>query len=186
MSRSMTRILLIIVACVALVALAITAKAGATGANPAAWMVSDSGALGPLSGLPAADSTTTTGGALSPRDADNDGDADMAAGAESAQDDEQSSEQEQEQELSGVVASIDAAHSAFTLNTASGAVAVSVTGATQYEDGLSGLASLRAGASVTVKGAAHGVGRTLAAEVKGSSDASATDGADASGADSGQ
>jgi len=177
-------LLLIFVACVAIVALAITAKVGATGATPAAWMASGSGALTPQSGLPAADATTTTGGALSPRTADNDGDADTAS-AEGAQDDEQS----EEQELSGVVASVDATNATFTLTTASGEVAVSVTGATQYEDGLSGLAGLRTGASVIVKGSAQAAGHTLASEVKGSSDtsdSSATDGADPSGADSGQ
>lgn len=172
MSRSIARILMIVVACAALVALAVTAKAGAAGANPVAWMTSDSGPLALGSGL----------GAASPSNAasarDDDGDADTTESAEGAQDDDQNTEQAQAQELAGVVASVDSAHSAFTLTTASGAVAVSVTSATQYEDGLSGLASIQTGMNVSVKGAAQGVGQTLATEVKGSSDTSATDGAD--------
>jgi hypothetical protein len=175
---------MIVVACAALVALAITAKAGATGANPIVWMSSDSGPLALGSKLDAASPTTTTSATLGAQDADNDGDSAEASANESAQDNDQS-EQAQEQELSGVVASVDPASSAFTLTTTSGAITVRVNSATQYEDGLSGLASLRAGLSVTVKGAAQALGQTLADEVKGSPDSSAPDGADMSSSDSG-
>ena len=174
MSRSIARILMIVVACAALVALGLTAKAGATSANPVAWMASDSGPL--AGGQDAASPATTPSGALAAQDGDSDGDSGAEATAsEGVQDNEQQSEQGQEQELSGVIASVDAASSAFTLTTASGVVSVSVNGATQYEDGLSGLASLRPGLSVTVKGAAQALGQTLADEVKGSADTSSGD-----------
>lgn len=182
MSRSIARILMIVVACAALVALAITAKVGATGATPIAWMASDFGRLAQGSGPGAASPTTTAPATLGAQDDDGDGDS---GGEALANDGAQDNDQQSEQELSGVVASVDSANSAFTLTTASGAVAVHVNSATQYEDGLSGLASLRAGLSVTVKGAAQAAGQTLADEVKGSTDSSAPDGADASSGDSG-
>ncbi len=186
MFRSITRILMIIVACAAFVALAITAKAGATSANPVAWMASDSGPLALGSKLSSASSTTTPDATLNARDADSDGDSGAETSAtEGAQDNDQQSEQAQEQELSGMVANVDSANSMFTLTTTSGAVAVQVTSATQYEDGLSGLASLQAGMSVTVKGTAQAAGQMLATEVKGSSDTSSTDGADTSSPDNG-
>lgn len=186
MFRSTTRMLMIIVACAALVALAaltVAVKAGAQSANPLAWMARDSGPMTQGSKLDPASSTTTPGAAMNMQDTDNDGDN----GAESVQDNDQQSEQDQaqEQELSGMVASVDAASAMFTLTTASGSVAIQVTSATQYEDGLSGLASLQSGMSVKVKGTAQAAGQTLATEVKGSSDTNSTDGADTSSPDSG-
>ena len=180
MFRVLARMLMIVVACLALVAVAGIARA-ATGANPLAWMASDSGTGAPQIGLAA---TSPNGG---PADAPsggpsatNDGDGDTTSSAESAaedaqdtQDSAQSSDQAQEQELSGVVASVDAANSAFTLTTASGPVTVAVSSATQYDDGLSALSSLQSGMTVTVDGTAQTPGQTLASEVKGSNDASA-------------
>ncbi len=183
MFRTITRMLMITLACAALVALALVAKAGAAGSNPAVWMASHSGPLAQGSNLGSASGATTPNTALNAQDADGDGDSGAeTSAAEGAQDNDQS---EQAQELSGVVANVDPANSMFTLTTTSGDVAVQVSSATQYEDGLSGLASLQSGVSVTVKGAAQAAGQMLADEVKGPSDSSSTDGTDASGSDSG-
>ena len=186
MFRTITRMLMIILACAALVALAVVAKAGATGANPIAWMASDSGPLAQGSKLGSASATTTPGATMNAQDADSDGDSGAeTSAAEGAQDNDQQSEQAQEQEMSGMVANVDSANSMFTLTTGSGEIAVQVSSATQYEDGLSGLASLQSGMSVTVKGTAQAAGHTLATEVKGSSDPSSTDGSDTSSPDNG-
>lgn len=191
MFRSITRILMIIVACAALVALAYTVKAGATGANPVAWMATDSGPLSQGSAPDVASATATPASpaspaspAIAPSAQDADGDGDSGAEANAAEDTQDSAQPDaQEQEVSGVVASVDSANSMFMLTTASGSVSVQVTSATQYEDGLSGLASLQSGMSVTVKGSAQAAGQTLATEVKGPSDSSGSDGADPSSPD---
>ncbi len=193
MFRTITRILMIVVACAALVALAVTVKVGATGANPVAWMTSDSGPLAQGSNLSSASATATPDiaqNAQNPQNSQNaqdaDGDGDSGTETSAAEDTQDNGQQaEQEQEMSGVVSNLDSANSTFTLTTSSGAVAVQVTSATQYEDGLSGLASLQSGMSVTVKGTAQAAGQMLATEVKGPSDTNATGGTDASSPDNG-
>ncbi|HZC04542.1 MAG TPA: DUF5666 domain-containing protein [Ktedonobacterales bacterium] len=195
MFRSITRILMIIVACAALVALAATAKAKISSASPIAWMTSDSGPLALASKLTSGDPTATpevtqsaqnAQNGQSAQDAANDNDSGPdASGPEDLQENDQQSEQAQELEVSGAVASVDSANSAFTLTTASGSVTVQVSGATQYDDGLNGLASLQSSMSVTVKGTAPSAGQMLATEVKGSSGATGSNGADTSSPDNG-
>lgn len=194
MFRVLARILMIVVACLALVAVAGIARA-ATGANPLAWMASDSGTGAPQIGLAATSPSSGPADAPSggPSATNSDGDSDTASGAENTAEDAQdtqesaqSNDQTQEQELSGVVASIDAANSAFTLTTASGPVTVTVSSATQYDDGLSALSSLQSGMNVTVDGTAQASGQTLASEVKGPQDASAPDAPDTSSPANGQ
>ena len=182
MFRVLARILMIVVACVALVAVAGIARA-ATGANPLAWMVSDSGTGAPQIGLAA--TSPSSGPADAPSggpSTTNDGDSDTTSSAESVAEDAQdtqesaqSNDQAQEQEMRGVIASVDSANSAFTLTTASGPVMVTVSNATQYDDGLSGLSSLQSGMDVTVDGTSQASGQTLATEVKGPNDAGSND-----------
>ena len=68
-----------------------------------------------------------------------------------------------------MVASVDTVGSTFTLATGTGPVIVTVNSATQFEDGLSGLGSMRQGAQVTVKGT-DSAGQALATEVQGATD----------------
>ncbi len=202
MSRSITRILMIVVAGAALLALAFTMKVGASPANAVAWLTNDSGPAAQLSTPDTSSSaspidtpsdsnpsymmpspaSSTSSGAVSAQASEggNDGAAEANA-SESAQ--SESPQSEQEQELSGVVASVDSSNSAFTLTTATGTVTVSVNSMTQYDDGLSGLGSLQAGMSITVKCASQSAGQAVADEVKGSSDPATS--ADPSSPDSG-
>lgn len=170
MFRATTRILVVTAACAALVALIFAMRAGATSATttPQATVNEQNATTG----------TNVTN--VQDTDGDNDGSVESAT-AEDTQDSAQP--QEQDQELSGTVASVDSANSMFILTTASGAVTVQVSSATQYDDGLSALGSLQSGMNVTVDAAAQASGQALATEVKGPSDA--TDAADSSAPDSG-
>ncbi len=206
MSRSITRILIVVVAGAALFALAFTMKVGASPANAVAWLTNGSGpatetstpdtsstaspintpsGASPSYTTPSSPSSPSSASpaAVSAQDTDGDNDGSVEANApESAQ--SENPQSEQDQELSGVVASVDSGNSTFTLTTATGAVTISVNSMTQYDDGLSGLGSLQAGMSITVKSVSQSAGQMLADEVKGSSDP-ATSSADPSSPDSG-
>lgn len=204
MSRSITRILMIVVAGAALLALAFTMKVGASPANAVAWLTNGSGPVTQMSTPDASSSaspvdtssasnpsytmpstaSSSSSVAVSAQDTDGDNDGSVEADApESAQ--SESPQSEQEQELSGVIASVDAGNSTFTLTTATGAITISVNSMTQYDDGLSGLGGLQAGMSITVKCASQSAGQAVADEVKSSSDP-ATSAADPSSPDSGK
>lgn len=71
----------------------------------------------------------------------------------------------QEQELSGIVASSDSTHSAFTLRTSAGAITVFVTRQTKYSDGLNTLADVHAGMNLSVEGIRQ-TGRFVASDVQ--------------------
>lgn len=170
MLRSIARILMIVVACAVLFALAFTVKAGATSANTVAWLTSGSGPAMQMSTPDASPSVTSSYGPGA-QDVDSANGSDINEPAESAQE----NDPQNEQELSGIVSSVDSANAAFTLTTTSGAVTVHVNSMTQYDDGLSGLGSLQAGMAITVKSTSQAAGESLADEVKGSSDTNATD-----------
>lgn len=194
MARIRTRLLMIAVMCLVALVIGGIARVAANGASPMSLLTNDSGPMALQNGLNGAnpgDTPEATSSAA--QGADSDGASDTASAPENAQDSAQendqsaaqSNDQAQEQELSGVVGSVDPANAMFTLTTASGTVTVTVTNATEYEDGLSALTSLRSGMQVTVESASSAAGQALATKVKGS-DASAADSSDTGAASSGQ
>lgn len=188
MSRTFSRLLVIAIACVVALALAGGVAMARMGGDPMARMGFTSWPVALQSGPSAASQSQSTlpatPAAAPAQDPDGDGDAaDNAQGNDPAND--QANDPAQEPEISGVVASVDAANSAFTLATGTGPVIVTVNSATQFDDGLSGLSSMQQGAHVTVEGTAS-VGQALATEVKGANDTNAPDSANNASPDTGQ
>lgn len=182
MSRSIARIVVMVAACLIVVALGGAAFAAARGN---AFAARRDGGPGPILSQtvpnPASAATAATNTSASQ---DNDGDNDNSAassGAEGSDAGDQNLDHEQEQELAGTVASIDTANSAFTVTTASGTVTCVVTGETEFGDGVSALSSLQQGMSVKVDGVRQASGSLLAVDVKGASDSNAPENGDASG-----
>lgn len=177
MFRIITRVIVIIVVCIALglIALQVTRASGigynlgsASSSQPPAVTQfspqSDGSGPADANGTPSASASTTS----LPGDTAEPGEqAEPQGQAESGEQAEP-----QDQELSGIVASTDNTHSEFTVKTASGAVTVLVTQQTEFSDGLTTLASVHAGMNVSVDVYRQADGHMVATDVKVSNGAS--------------
>ncbi len=190
MSRSIVRILVIAITCMAVAVLVGVAVAAARGNTGVTWASSAPVPMvprmvpqdGPISGSP---TSTPANNSNVAQDADGNGVADAdAPGSEGSEAGDQNANDVNEQKLAGSITNIDTGNSTFTLNTATGEVVFTVTSQTQFEDGLTSLSSLQQGMNVRVDCIPQASGQAVAVDVKGPSDGDASGNSDASNSES--